>query len=272
MAYSNWSFNSNNNSFTGVSAFTPTLPAGMYNLRQDNWGTPMAFKVGLKADEFCSFQHGPLQEVLTEANKFWDSEKHYHALGVSHKRGILLHGKPGCGKSGIISELIRICIQREGLVFSLNDPHTFTSALPKLRQIEKKRPMLGVMEDIDALCEDYEEELLETLDGNSNISDGVLFVATTNYMDKVPARIRCRPSRVDTLIEIGLPNELQRYEYLCFICKGGFKQDVSTLAAWAKATHGMSLAGLKEVVISVAIYGKTIDETVDRIKQLEEAE
>lgn len=266
--YKHWSYNPTRETFTGTHEIAEHLPPGLYHIGLNHWGDPQASKEKLKDDVLCPFQEGPMKPIVDEVGQFWESGDHYKSLGVTHKRGVLLHGPAGCGKTGIVSVLIQDIIRRKGLAVMMHNVEQFQKAIPLLRQIEEERKILAIIEDIDDVCEYDEEELLEVMDGSSSLGHGLMFLATTNHLDRIPVRVRCRPSRIDTLIEVPLPDVKQRHEYLKFLCSNGFNKSDEELADWAERTNKFSLASLKELVISVIIYKRTIDESIDRLKGL----
>lgn len=135
------------------------------------------------------------------------------------------------------------------------------------RQIQGQDSVVAVLEDIEHYVEDgYEEELLELLDGASSVGGGILYLATTNKLEKIPKRIRCRPSRVDTLIEIPYPKEKQRKEYVEFLL-GNAKLGFDLVDEIVEKSNDMSLADLKEIVISCYIYRKSVSETIERLRE-----
>ena len=269
--YKHWSFSPTDNTYTGDGAreVFKALPPGFYKFTIDRFGQPQAQGLPLRKDKLCHFMHGPLDNVLKEVHAFWDNNDAYARLGLTHKRGILLHGPAGCGKSAIINSIIEDVVGRKGVAVQVNDIYedNFRSVIPMFRQIQPESQIVAILEDIEqhVLAGD-EEELLDLLDGASSTGDGVLFVCTTNNLKKIPFRIRCRPSRIDTLIEIGLPTEEQRREYVKFLAGELLKKD--QLAEMVSLTNDLhfSLADMKELVISVVVFKKTIEQSVQRLK------
>lgn len=268
MTLTNWSVDPVRGSFTVNHEVKDHLPAGMYRLRTDAFERAVATGQKLKDDNLFRMSSGPMDKVVSEISRFWDCRKHYVDLGMTHKRGLLMHGPAGCGKTAIISALMEDAIKRDGLVFPLQSIDDFTKAFTQLRQLEAERDILITIEDIEDVCNYDEEELLELLDGATSLGHGILFVATTNYLAKVPVRLRCRPSRFDTVLEIPLPDEATRREYLEFVCQGPLSAQPGKLDEWAAASHKFSLASLKELVLSIVVYERSLEETVDRLKDL----
>ena len=133
----------------------------------------------------------------------------------------MFHGPPGGGKSTLVNLIISDVIEKGGIALQFSDPKLFNIGIRHFRQIEPDRPLVIIMEDIDALIggEDKNESLLlNILDGTDQI-DNVIFLATTNYPDKLEQRIIDRPSRFDRVIEIKSPPETVRRSYLSSLFK-----------------------------------------------------
>jgi SpoVK/Ycf46/Vps4 family AAA+-type ATPase len=97
------------------------------------------------------------------------------------------------------------------------------------------------------------------LDGEIQKSN-VIFMATTNHIDKIPARIR-RPGRFSSIIEVGFPSEETRLFYLNKKLGGR-----SGLGLWAKKTEGFSIDELKETVLAVVCLSQDLDAVIKRVK------
>ena len=148
----------------------------------------------------------------------------------------------------------------------------FTEFIQTFRKIEPNRPLVVLLEDIDSLAVDDRystSKLLNILDGVKQI-DGVVYIATTNYPEKLQERLTNRPSRFDRRYKIELPNEDIRRAY---ITNKLTDDDLSKIDIedWIKMTEGMSLSHLKEVIISVIVMGKSFEETIDSLDNLKKA-
>ena len=266
--YSQWAYNATHNMYTAAhdNATVKKVPAGFYKFNRDSWGNPVAYAVPVRNDKVCKFVQGPLDSVLKEVRSFWDSNDAYEKLGITHKRSILLHGPAGCGKSSIIMGVVKDIADRGGIAIQVNDmdSDSFNGVLPAFRDIQGKSKVVAILEDIERHNR-HEEHLLELLDGTSSVSDGVLFLSTTNKLESIPTRVRCRPSRIDTLIMIDYPVEQQRIEYVQFLA-GELLND-EHITKIAKLTEGMSLADIKEVVISTYVFKRDIAESVARLSE-----
>jgi len=119
------------------------------------------------------------------------------------------------------------------------------------------------IEDIEAYIKNGEESsLINMIDGTTSINN-VVFVATTNYIDKLPKRLT-RPSRFDKIIEIPPPDEDTRWKYFQFLSKGnGFKIPNN----WKKDSDGMTYAEMKEAFISVTVFKKEFKDVKKQFKK-----
>lgn len=142
--------------------------------------------------------------ILSDVRKFLDSSAFYKQLGVPYRRGYLLHGPPGCGKTSYVMALageLRLSISLLNLSNrNLND-ESLTSLLNNAHM-----DSIVLLEDIDRA---FSNECNVTMSGLLNALDGVgaqegrLVFMTTNHVEMLdPALIR--PGRADVKIEVGL--------------------------------------------------------------------
>jgi len=183
-----------------------------------------------------------------------------------------MYGEPGCGKSGIIQLISQQIIEKDGIVINVKDEEDverFTSFIATFRKIEPNRPLIVLLEDIDSLAGEGRSQtarLLNILDGVKQI-EGVVYIATTNYPEKLQERITNRPSRFDRRYKVELPNEDIRRAYIEHKLSEEDLKGIN-IEEWIKKTEGMSLSHLKEVVISVIVMGRTFEETIDNLEGL----
>jgi SpoVK/Ycf46/Vps4 family AAA+-type ATPase len=267
-----WAVNGDNYKLSGEVA--KKLPPGAYNCADDGWGHAMLSKTNLNLDELISFPDSLFSGVVDRITKFWTKERQYYNYGFLHKMGYLLYGPQGCGKSSLVYQILNnivdaghLCLLCDGRV------DHFIECVQAVRQVEPKRPMVCVLEDIDALIDRYGDgELLQWLDG-ANKTDHVVVIATTNYPEKLDKRIVCRPRRFDRLIKVMPPEDLMRKKY--FQAKlnqvGAEVTPVNDdeLMQWVMLTEGLSFAALAELVISVKCMDNDLVETATLLRELE---
>ncbi|XP_071950080.1 mitochondrial chaperone BCS1-like [Antedon mediterranea] len=154
--------------------------------------------------------------LIDDVKEFNNNPKWYSDRGIPYRRGYLLHGPPGCGKSSFIMALAGE-LQYSICVLNLSDRSLTDDRLNHLLNVAPQQSII-LLEDVDAAFITREESeeiagkyqglgrvtfsgLLNTLDGVASTEARIVFM-TTNYIDRLdPALIR--PGRVDVKQLIG---------------------------------------------------------------------
>lgn len=186
---------------------------------------------------------------------FLSSEERYQRLGISWRRGALLIGPPGNGKTHCVRALVKELGVSSLYVQSLS--HHYYTGEQMWQQVFDRarglRPCVLVLEDLDALVTDENRSFfLNQLDGFER-NHGLIVLATTNYPDRIDAAIMDRPSRFDRKYHFNLPTIAERTAYL-----GNWQEQLASETGWdadeiealAEFSEGFSFAYLKELVIS----------------------
>lgn len=254
--------------FLPVADTIDRLPAGAYRIRQMGMadGDTVMAPAEVVTDELVWVPDGQSDEVIREIRDFWRQKPDYARLGYSHKRGYLLHGPPGSGKSCTVAAVMRDVVENDGIVLFVTRPELVDSMLQRFRSVEPDRPLLVVWEDIDAYVghSHIEAQGLAFLDGDAQVSN-VVFMATTNYPEKLDKRLVNRPGRFDRVVKIGLPNAEARRMYLEAKLGTTVAPDGRDLL---DLTHGLSFAHLRELVVGIRIQGKGALEVAERLKAM----
>jgi hypothetical protein len=133
------------------------------------------------------------------------------AAGQHLKRGLLLFGPPGTGKTHTTRYIVGRLRGCTVLLLSGNALHLVGRVAEIARELE---PSVLVLEDVDLVAEDRGFgpgsnpvlfELLDAMDGAAGDAD-LLFLLTTNRADLLEPALAARPGRVDVAVEIGLPD------------------------------------------------------------------
>ncbi|RMB12376.1 CDC48 family AAA ATPase [Eilatimonas milleporae] len=182
-------------------------------------------------------------------------------MGVRPPRGILMHGGPGRGKTLLARALAGECeanfiaVQGPQLV-SMWVGESERAVREVFRKAKQTRPCVIFIDEIDALAprrgsgedpvsERLVAEFLVALDGMDQLQD-IAVIAATNRVDRLdPALIR--PGRFDSVIELPLPDDVQRAAILAIHTKKmPLAGDVSLSMLAAKTTDwsGAALAAL----------------------------
>lgn len=240
------------------------IPSGAYKVtwKRDDWHV---IPVPINTDELYTFSNDITSKLVDETKLFWNKSEAYKENNIAHKRGILLCGEPGCGKSAIITMLIAQLIKQDGIIFIVNNVQEFNNLNECLssiiRQIEPTRPVITVIEDVDQIIKNMngDWQILDFLDGKNSINHHLVILTSNDTTDLSEALLR--PSRIDWCIEILSPSDTIRREY--FI-KKNINEDL--LDEFVRKTEEMSFAELKEVFIGTQILGKPLEKVVEQIR------
>ena len=135
--------------------------------------------------------------------------------GQHLKRGLLLHGPPGTGKTHTVRYLLGKAVEHTVIVLTGGAMRYVRQACALARLLQ---PAIVVLEDVDLVARqrEYDEggnpllfEVLNQLDGIADDAD-IVFVLTTNRADLLEPALAARPGRVDLAIEIPLPGDDER--------------------------------------------------------------
>lgn len=256
----------------GYMPTTPTvskLPSGLYTIQAAQQGVfavpaPPPSGLLLELPEMRS------DAVIKIVETFWASEKDYKegnefvVGGAAYRAGLMVFGPPGSGKSCTIKLVSKKLVDKGGTVFYCDrHPEIIMGFLTDFHKIEPERKCLVILEDIDSLIHNFgESAYLEMLDSAKTI-DNVLFIATTNYPDRLDARVYNRPGRFSHVIKIGLPTAVTRGAYLRAILKN--HRDVDFIV---KNSDGFTIDHLTALVNAVYREKKELGHEIERLRKL----
>ena len=166
---------------------------------------------------------GALEDLLDDLRTFYGSRSWYVQRGVPYRRGYLLHGPPGNGKTTLVLAAAGE-LNLSVAVLSLSNRLLSDETLRGLVDALPPATLL-LIEDVDCVFKSERTTteqtgvtlsgLLNALDGVSSREGRVLFL-TTNHPERLdPALVR--PGRVDRKVELGhaTPDQARRL-YLWF--------------------------------------------------------
>jgi hypothetical protein len=176
------------------------------------------------------------------------------AAGQHLKRGLLLHGPPGTGKTHTTRYLVQHLAGTTVLLLSGGALHMVGAVTALARDLQ---PAAVVLEDVDLVAEDRAFgpgsspvlfELLDAMDGAAEDAD-LLFLLTTNRADLLEPALAARPGRVDVAVEIGLPDEDARRRLLLLYSSGvPLDWTDEALASAVERTAGVTASFVKELM------------------------
>jgi predicted AAA+ superfamily ATPase len=255
-------------SYFPVSNVVKSVPPGAYKCMVSDQG-PYLEKMTINIDHLLTLPDSATEILLSEFSQFWELKQQFHARGFTFKRGMLMWGPPGSGKTSAVWQMTqRLVKDLEGAVLFVDNPQNVIWCINVLRRIEPSRPIITVMEDLDAIIHQHgEHALLALLDGEFQ-TDNVVHIATTNYPQFLDRRFVDRPSRFDTIMEIGMPSKAARRVY--FKSKEPTLTD-NDLERWVELTDGYSVAHLREVIIAIKCFGQKERDVFDRLDAMRDA-
>lgn len=185
----------------------------VYTSRSTSWerfGEPRR----KRSIESVILDKGVKERILTDVQDFLDSSKWYYDRGIPYRRGYLLHGPPGSGKSSFIQALAGH-LDYNIAILNLSERGLTDDRLNHLLTITPKRTIV-LLEDADAAYSNRRRKtdadgyhganvtfsgLLNALDGVASAEERVLFL-TTNHISRLDSAL-IRPGRIDMTVRIG---------------------------------------------------------------------
>lgn len=188
------------------------------------------------------------QEIKQLVENFLSSQDFYIKNRIPYKRGMLLYGPPGNGKTSLIRTLISMYNFKPVTIVAGGNDESVAEAFS---YAEEQNPSLLYFEDLDSLLEKSVDPstFLNIMDSIS-AKNGLFVIATANEVKKLKANITDRPSRFDRKFEIPLPNAEMTFSYM----KNWFGKTITVktckdLSKYA-TKHEFSYAYIKELYIS----------------------
>ena len=175
-------------------------------------------------------------------------------LGQSTRKGILLYGPPGAGKTHTIRYLASCLPGHTTLIITAGQVALLSQYMSLARLLQ---PALVVIEDVDLIARSRENmdgpceesmlnRLLNEMDGLKEDAD-ILFLFTTNRPEQLEAALAGRPGRIDQAIEVPAPDANGRAKLVKLYGKG-LQLNETLIEEAVRRTEGVSAAFIKELM------------------------
>lgn len=238
-----------------------SLPIGLYKYAEDRYGEPLLVPTPIRK-ESNYVKLNLLAPVEKDLNSFLGAKAIYDRLQIPYRRGYLLHGAPGNGKTSLIRELVKHHAADAYIIFCDKIPKD--AMLMSLAATPGNKIL--VIEEIASNENIRINEFLTFMDGELSLDDCIT-IATTNNVEDLKANIANRPSRFDLVIKVNNPkfedsvNILERY-------LGVSLQD-NNKELFTK--EQFSIAQLKEIALLTELYKITVKEAAIKVRDQSEA-
>lgn len=171
--------------------------------------------------------------------------------GLPKKRGLLFYGPPGTGKT-FTCKHIACRLPEATVIFAVGSSLLYIKSVCNVARM--LQPTVVVLEDVDLVFSRRESNpfvtalgtLLDELDGVSD-DDEIIFILTTNAIERLEEAVRDRPGRISQCVPISAPTPPLRERYFRRLLRDYKSEDVDLDELVAK-TEGSTQAFIKEFV------------------------
>jgi len=174
------------------------------------------------------------------------------------KRGMLLHGPPGTGKTFTAMYLAGRMAERTVLLITGRAIGLLAQACAMARTLQ---PATLILEDVDLIAEERTQnnpgtlpllfELLNQMDGLADDAD-ILFLLTTNRPELLEPALKSRPGRIDLSLEVPVPDTDCRRRL--FELYGRGLKISAPLEPYVTRTERASAAFIRELLRKAALF------------------
>ncbi|MFB8145572.1 AAA family ATPase [Microbacterium sp. NPDC056003] len=177
--------------------------------------------------------------------------------GQHLKRGVLLYGQPGTGKTLTVEHLLTATPGRTAIILQGGSLRFVAEAARLARAMT---PAMLVFEDVDLVAVERGMfggpqpllfEILDALDGVGGDAD-IAFLLTTNRADVLEPALAQRPGRVDLAVEVPLPDVAARRSLLALYARDT-PLSAAALDAAADRADGVTASFAKELIRRAAL-------------------
>lgn len=198
------------------------------------------------------------EQLVADTLGFFAARETYRRYGIPWKRGLILYGDPGNGKTHALKAILNLvdrpCLVVRSLkVYRQTEEYAMEQVFARARSAA---PCVLIFEDVDTLVSSaLRSPFLNELDGFRS-NDGILTLATANDLERLDPALIERPSRFDRKIWFEPPDDARRLEYLrrwATKWEPEMRPTETEIAEIATLTQGYSFAYMKELCTSATM-------------------
>ena len=180
------------------------------------------------------------------------------ASGQHLRRGVLLHGPPGTGKTHAVRYLTGQLPNVTAIMLSGAALGSISEACAIARTLQ---PSIVVVEDVELACgprgpqAPLHPSLLQLLSEMEAVADGadVTFLLTTNRADLLEEVLAARPGLIDHTARLPLPDAAARRRLLR-LYQGSLRISRASVSAVVTRTDGVNASFMRELLRRAAVY------------------
>lgn len=179
--------------------------------------------------------------------------------GMNLKKGLLLFGPPGTGKTHTVHYLSRALPATTTLIITSEQIGLLSKYMTLARLLQ---PSLVIIEDADLIARQREDmntceevllnKLLNEMDGLRADAE-IIFILTTNRPEALEMALTARPGRIDQAIEFPLPDDVGRQQ-LAQLYAGNQHLAEDVRDTIVRKTENTSAAFIKELMRRATQY------------------